>query len=154
VVTPHEQLGMCCGLPREDISDLNVGDLRRHSMVSLFDQHVHDVMKIWLAVEGPERMLAWAASKDPTIEWEDRYAHTCDACRALYSDSRVIAAIRDHGPEKIDAVLSLFAARDERVMAADGANRTNQLVADSAGAVPSIEPSGKRSERFIPLTAV
>lgn len=111
VVTPDEKLGMCCGLPRESISDLNVGDLRSESMTSLYARHVHDILKIWLAVEGPDRILAWAASKDPSIEWENKYAHLCDSCRAVYADPRVTDAINKYGSEKFDELLSVFATR-------------------------------------------
>jgi hypothetical protein len=43
-------------------------------------------MKIWLFVDGPERILAWAAGKDPRIEWENRYAHHYHACLTLFDD--------------------------------------------------------------------
>jgi hypothetical protein len=109
VVTPSEHLGMCCGLPRETIPDLDAGDLQRHPMRELLDRAAYDFLKIWLFVEGPERVLAWAASKDPSIEWEDRYAHNCDACRAMYHDERVMRVIEQHYDEKYADILFKYA---------------------------------------------
>lgn len=113
VITPDEQLGACCGLTREQIPEMHVGSLREMPLSALVDQAFRDFMKVWLAVDGPERMLAWAASKDPSIEWENRYNHHCDACRALYHDPRVAAAIREHYHEVAADVLLRFALLDK-----------------------------------------
>jgi len=108
-VTPDDRLGMCCGLPREDIADLTVGDLREESLSTVFRRHMHDFLKIWLFVEGPEKMLAWAAGWDSSIEWENKYAHNCDVCRVLYSDPRFMSVLTQHGAEKMNDVMALFA---------------------------------------------
>jgi hypothetical protein len=109
VVTPSERLGVCCGLPREQIPELHAGSLRDHSLRELVDRALSDFLAIWLFVEGPERILAWAAGKDPRLEWEDLYAHNCDACRAIFKDPLVMAVIRDHYAEKYNQVLMKFA---------------------------------------------
>ena len=109
VVTPSEELGMCCGLPREDIPDLHAGSLLRSPMADLIRGSAHDFLKIWLFVEGPEKILAWAASKDSSIDWENRYAHNCDACRAVYGDPKVMRVIERHYEEKYDGVLFKYA---------------------------------------------
>ena len=83
VVTPDERLGMCCGLPREKIPDLHAGSLRDARMKALVDRSANDFLKIWLFVEGPERILAWAASKDPSIDWELTHVQTRDACQLI-----------------------------------------------------------------------
>lgn len=138
VVSPDEKLGMCCGLPREQIADLNVGDLRTESMTSLYARHVHDILKIWLAVEGPDRILAWAATKDPSIQWENRYAHLCDSCRAVYSDARVTAAIHTYGHEKFDDLMSAFAA--QAIAQVNGPRTTPQIVLNSRPLASPVSP--------------
>jgi len=104
VLTPHRRVGFCCGLTREKIPELNArwnpGELSE-----VTSQAGSDFMKIWLAVDGPERILAWAATKDESIEWENRYAHHCHACLALYSDEKVRDVIREHYMERVDDVL-------------------------------------------------
>jgi Radical SAM superfamily len=112
VVTPAEKLGACCGLTREQIPEMNVGSLRDHSMQELYQEASTDLLKMWLAVEGPERILAWASEKDPTIDWEHRYCHRCDACRALYHDPKVRDVIRAHYPEKQDDITLAFSLLD------------------------------------------
>lgn len=108
VVSPGESLGLCCGLTREGIPDLHAGDLRQAEMANLIDQSAYDFLKIWLFVEGPERILAWAASKNEQIDWENRYAHNCDACRRIYRDPVVAQTIAEHFEERYDDVLAKF----------------------------------------------
>jgi hypothetical protein len=45
---------------------------------------------------GPEKIVAWAATKDPTIKWENMYAHRCQACMRIYRDPKVKAVIIEH----------------------------------------------------------
>jgi hypothetical protein len=109
VVTPEETLGACCGLTREQIPELNAGSLREASMASLVDSMCNDFLKIWVSVDGPAHILAWAAERDPEIQWEGRFAHHCDSCRFMYSDPRVRAVISAHWQEAADDVLFRFA---------------------------------------------
>ncbi len=81
VVTPDEQLGACCGLTREQIPELQVGSLREVPLHALVDSMFDDFLKIWIALDGPDHILAWAAEKDVNVSWEGRFAHHCDSCR-------------------------------------------------------------------------
>jgi hypothetical protein len=110
VVTPDRRFGYCCGLPREQIPELN-GVWNGGDIEQLVDAGASDFMKIWLFVDGPERILAWAATKDSRIEWEYRYGHRCHACLALFDDPLVRNAIRDHYTERVDDVLMRYVAR-------------------------------------------
>lgn len=110
VLTPDRKFGSCCGLTRERIPELNaVWD--GGSLDPVLEAAGQDFMKIWLYVDGPERILAWAAEKDQAIEWENRYAHHCHVCLALFHDPRVRAAIRTHYRERVDDVLSRYVVR-------------------------------------------
>lgn len=108
VLTPHHHLGICCGLTRELIPELNLGLAGKYNLVELYNKSINDFMKIWIYVEGPERILAWAASKDPSIDWEFKYAHNCHACLALFQDEKVRNAILQHYHEKVSQILLRF----------------------------------------------
>ncbi len=107
VLTPSRKVGFCCGLTRERIPELNAV-LNNDPLEDILKEGGREFMKVWLAVEGPERILAWAAGKDPKIEWENRYAHHCHACLALFADERVRNTIRTHYRERIDDVLMRY----------------------------------------------
>lgn len=110
VITPERRFGFCCGLTREKIPELNAS-WDGGAFDGLIEAGSRDFMKIWLYVDGPERILAWAASKNPRIDWEDRYAHHCHACLALYADPIVRETIRVHHAERIDDVVARYVAR-------------------------------------------
>jgi MoaA/NifB/PqqE/SkfB family radical SAM enzyme len=110
VVTPERRFGYCCGLTRERIPELNA-PWDGESLDELVLAGSRDFMKIWLHVDGPERILAWAAEKNPGIDWENRYAHHCHACLALFADPLVRDVIRSHYRERVDDVLARYVAR-------------------------------------------
>jgi hypothetical protein len=39
-------------------------------MEKLMRDAVDDFLKVWLYTDGPDKILAWAASKNPYISWE------------------------------------------------------------------------------------
>jgi hypothetical protein len=117
VLTPSSSVGVCCGLSRERIPELNFSQVER-GLEAILEEAGRDFIKIWLFVDGPERILAWAASKDRTIEWENRYAHHCHACLALFDDARVRETILKHYRERIDDVLLRYnvALREQELL--------------------------------------
>ena len=108
VLTPAERVGLCCGLSRERIPELNVAWDRSTPLTDLLTSAASDFLKIAIFVDGPERVLAWAASKNPNIDWEGRYSHHCHACLRVYSDPEVRATIAAHYRERVEDVLMRY----------------------------------------------
>lgn len=108
VVTPKGDIGHCCGLSREKIPELNSHWGEDDDLHDLMVHASNDFMKIWLFVDGPEKILAWAATKDPSIDWEDRYAHHCQACLRLFGDKKVKTVLRNHYQERVTDVLMRY----------------------------------------------
>lgn len=107
VLSPQKKVGFCCGLTRELIPELNefIGN---YSLEQVLEIAGRDFMKIWLLVDGPERILAWAASKNAEIDWENKYSHHCHACLALFDDPLVRQTINNHYQERVDDVLMRY----------------------------------------------
>ncbi|MBV8726524.1 MAG: radical SAM protein [Candidatus Eremiobacteraeota bacterium] len=105
VVTPQKNLKACCGITSEQIPEVRLGNLDDARMHDMYRDAEQDFLKLWLAVEGPEKILAWSAEHDPTIEWENRFAHQCDACRFMYKDEKVQRVIEEHYQERLHDVL-------------------------------------------------
>jgi len=108
VVTPDEQLAACCGLTMEHIPELKLGSLRRHRMGDLYRQALGDFLKIWLRVEGPERILQFAAARNPLIATPAGCAHMCQACVSVHRNEAVRRTLREHWREKAPEVLFRF----------------------------------------------
>lgn len=84
----------CCGLGMTQIPELGLGRAREMPLRAMIDKAEDDFLKRWIRTEGPERILHWAAQRDPRIDWEGRHAHKCQACLQLYKDPLVRAQIR------------------------------------------------------------
>ncbi|RBP11430.1 radical SAM family protein [Roseiarcus fermentans] len=99
------RISACCGLGIRSVPELQVGHIRTTTLRQADEEAANDFLKRWIRVEGPERILAWAATHDERIEWENLYAHRCQACLRLYKDERVRNVIRQRHTEKLADVL-------------------------------------------------
>jgi Radical SAM superfamily len=103
------RIAACCGLGMRAIPELQLGHITSTTLADADADASNDFLKRWIRLEGPERILAWAAEKDSSIEWEYMYAHKCQACIRLYKDAKVRTVIRNHYEEKIaDIVFGEF----------------------------------------------
>lgn len=118
VRAPEGSLGICCGLSRKLIPEVN-RPFEADRLSETLSECGEDFLKIWLYTEGPEKILAWAAGHDPEIRWENRFAHQCHACLALFRDARVARVIREHFRERVDDVLlrySVLLSQQDRLI--------------------------------------
>jgi organic radical activating enzyme len=100
------RVGACCGIGMRLIDELSVVDAQGEGFLGrAIEEAEGDFLKLWVRTEGPERILAWAAEKDPSIEWQGQYAHHCQACARLYRDPKVAAVIHEHHGEMLTSVL-------------------------------------------------
>jgi organic radical activating enzyme len=94
------QMASCCGLGMRYIKELHpnaaIGD---NFLEKAIIKSENDWIKIALRQIGPEKLLAWAAEKNPKIIWENMYSHRCQACIRLYKDSEVVDTILEHFDE-------------------------------------------------------
>ncbi len=106
VMEADGRIGACCGLGMRIVPELNVARAQGEGFLGhAVEEAENDFLKVWIRYKGPEKILAWAAEKDPEIEWEDIYAHRCQACLRLYKDPRVGKVIREHYTEVVADVL-------------------------------------------------
>lgn len=88
-VQPNGLISPCCGLGIRFIPDLQIGRLGSDRLEDAVRRAEEDRLKRRIREEGPERILAWAAGRDPRIQWENLYVHRCHACVRLYKDPMV-----------------------------------------------------------------
>jgi organic radical activating enzyme len=106
VVQADGRIGACCGLGMRITPELNVGfSTGTDFLARAIKESESDFLKLLLHYKGPERILEWAASKNPEIKWENLYAHKCQACLRVYKDSKVADVLRHHHKELFAEVL-------------------------------------------------
>lgn len=100
------KVGACCGIGMRLIPELNVTTVNTPDFLHVAcEEAEEDFLKIWIHYKGPEQVLAWAARRDPSIEWEGLYAHRCQACARVYQDPKVAKVVREHHLEMVADVL-------------------------------------------------
>jgi organic radical activating enzyme len=99
------RLAACCGLGMRFIHELQLGRISNLTIEEADRGAENDFLKRWLRIEGPEKIIAWAAEHNPNIVWENMYAHRCQACIRLYQDPLIHEVITKNFKEKIPDIL-------------------------------------------------
>lgn len=92
------RIGACCGLGMRNIGELNVGRIGGE-LKDIIAVAESDWVKLAIHYIGVPNLLQFAAQKDPTIKWENMYAHHCQACSRLYNDEKIRAVIVENFEE-------------------------------------------------------
>lgn len=119
-VTPDLDLVACCGLNLEHIPQLHLASLRGMTLREALEASPPDLLKMWIHVEGPERVLAFVREKDPGVELPLESAHMCHTCQYLHRNSRAMELLARHAGEVEARVVERFllASACREVMAA------------------------------------
>ena len=109
-IEPDRKVTACCGLGVQLIPELEVeyaegSDFLRKAI----KKSESDLLKLLLRYIGPEKLIAWASEKDPSIKWSGMYSHNCQACHRLYRDNGIRNIINDYASELLpDAMSSIL----------------------------------------------
>lgn len=109
VLQANGKIGACCGLGLKQIEELNVGYIgSKNPLENSIRESEADMLLLLIHYIGPEKILAWAQNYDSSIEWEDMYAHRCQACKRIYSDGDIAAVLKENisdlEPELISSI--------------------------------------------------
>ena len=118
VLAGDGRVAACCGLGMRLIKELNVGQARGEDFLArAVEDSESDFFKVLLHYRGPEKILAWAASKNPEIKWEGMYAHKCQACLRLYQDPAVREVVKQHYTELYASTIQAIWLEEEFIPA-------------------------------------
>jgi len=115
-VNPAQDLVSCCGLNLEHIPELHVASLRQRTLKQALEAVPPDLLKMWIHLEGPERVLEFVRERLPAFPLPLDSAHICHTCQYLFRSPEALRILREHQAEVEDRVLEqylLLAAGDE-----------------------------------------
>lgn len=120
VVTPHRKVASCCGLTMEHIPEMKIGDLNdsAKSAVKAYERQKEDMMKLWLWVDGPEKILEFATRKAGD-DYPKGMQHPCQACALVHLSEGIKRTIRKHASEVAPDIL-LRAMAKSKLLGLDG----------------------------------
>jgi len=122
-VNPSQDLISCCGLNLEHIPELHVASLRERSLAQALESVQPDLLKMWIHVEGPERVLDFVKEKLPDFQLPLDSAHICHTCQYLFRSPEALAVLRVCQEEVEARILERYllrAAGDELVAGLGG----------------------------------
>ncbi len=93
-INPYSQMLSCCGLTCEHILPFRLGNLKNHSMKTLYDAQFADLIKIWLSIDGPYTVLTYIRKRRGLSTKID--GHICYVCAHIFKDSSNIQWVRDN----------------------------------------------------------
>lgn len=106
VLEADGRIASCCGLGMRAIPELHVSvKLTEHGLAGAIQEAENDFLKLWLRYKGPEKILAWASKINPNVDWENKYAHRCQACMRLYADPTIRKVVRENYREMLTDVI-------------------------------------------------
>lgn len=107
VATPYARLASCCGLTLEYIPELKLGTFTETGVKALALKQLDDALKLWLAVEGPGRIMQRLMGDGIAEKLRD-VNHICHACVHMYRTEEVRQALRARIHEFLPEIVARF----------------------------------------------
>lgn len=107
-VNPDQELITCCGLTLEYIKELHVSSIKDKTLSEAIAEVQPDLLKMWIHVEGPEKILDFVKTKRPNFELPVDSSHICHTCQYLHSSVEAKEVLVEHSQEVEDRVLEKY----------------------------------------------
>lgn len=136
-VTAEEDLIACCGLTMDSIDEVHLGSLKTETIGEIVRRLPDDFMKIWIHLHGPDAVIRYAQTMDPSIERPPQMAHVCDVCRYMYNHPRIKELVMEKPPPNMRQIVDQYYqslmvptpdAEHQHVVASRGLSNTNQAL--------------------------
>jgi len=108
-VDPRQRLVACCGFPMSYVDQLILGSVEVTPLDELIGTADVDLLKMWIHVEGPERILEFVKTKDPDFQLPTDVSHICATCTRLHRDKVALRVIAQYSEEVEERILSRYA---------------------------------------------
>lgn len=104
-------MASCCGMGIQKLKSLQLGvfDSNTTSFSKSTAIAQSDLIKLLIRQIGPEKILAKTAKLNPEINWENIYAHKCQACVRVLSDQKILDTISENEEKFIFELASSIA---------------------------------------------
>lgn len=105
-VHPNGNTTACCGVMVREESLLNIGNWREQRLRPMLEAAHQDVVLNWIRYLGLHDLKRWLKSKDPSIEFRDKYINVCDLCAEIVFDKRCQELLNAQADERADDVIA------------------------------------------------
>jgi hypothetical protein len=114
-VTPDQTLVACCGYTMESIPELHLGSVAERSISDVLAAAPNELLKYWIHVEGPERILEFVRRYEPDYRLPVESPSMCQTCLHLHRDPVAKRVLAEHaGDIPAEAIVRAFLAETAR----------------------------------------
>ncbi|MGX7173517.1 radical SAM protein [Enterococcus ratti] len=94
-VDSYNRIYSCCGITVRRIKQLNIGNLKKDKLVESYQLQEKDILKKWLYVSGPIKIIHQVHKWNPEIVLPE-FAHYCQFCDYIYNNKNVLQTISEN----------------------------------------------------------
>ncbi|MDR1225680.1 MAG: hypothetical protein LBK47_02125 [Prevotellaceae bacterium] len=94
-IDPNYRMLACCGITSKNVHYLDLGDVRQHSIKELYDRQFNDFLKIWIATEGPHKIMDFIAVHS-LVDTDYKRQHVCQVCEKIFSNTQYLQILKDN----------------------------------------------------------
>ena len=105
VINPNGGMFSCCGLTCRNIPEMDMGPLAKTSLADLYGSQMLDFMKMWLWLDGPEKIMFFASEKNPKVVFPENLSHPCQFCEQIFSNTEIHSTLQEHYKLKVTDVM-------------------------------------------------
>jgi organic radical activating enzyme len=98
VISARGTLQVCCGIPTNEIPELDFGSVEKHGVANLIKKADSDLIANWLVLEGPYGIKQYVESKDSSVKFKKKYINNCHLCWDIFTNPKarkIISAVDD-----------------------------------------------------------
>lgn len=89
----HRMLA-CCGIAVKCIKYLDLGSVKKYSIKYLYEKQFNDFLKLWIATEGPHKIMKFISDYIPVDEFETM--HSCQVCALIFNNDLFLKILKEH----------------------------------------------------------
>ncbi len=102
IIGPERDLRLCCGMIEQDVPEISLGSLEKHSLKELICSANRDLVANWLGLEGPYGILKFVQERQPEMTLPKRFVGRCHLCNHLFTRQDVRDVLRTYGYQKAE----------------------------------------------------
>lgn len=96
-IVPNGDIYCCCGLTCLKNSFLKIGNAHFFSKKDIISNQFDDLLKVWIHIEGPYKVLEFLYRNDPQkLSNIDYSMHVCEVCHTIFNDIQNIKDIKEN----------------------------------------------------------
>lgn len=108
---PDRTIRACCGLTLDYLDSMIIGKLDDVNIKDKYVSQFNDFLKIWIYVDGPERIYNYCLSIDKSLDRDPLLVHSCQFCAELYNNIKLRQILMETWQTVVEEVMFRYAVK-------------------------------------------